>query len=251
MQVRLPPNKKRRALNAIADLLLSSKVTLLTLERTLGSLSHCCQVVPLGRPFLRNLFSQVCRSSSQHHLHRVRLNTASRQDLRWWLQFLRSWSSISMIQLPQISFDAATDASGAKGIGGMHRRTVFSERIPSRHKSKKIDGKEMFAILHAFMLWHEGWKGGLVKIACDNSSVVDALNKHTIKSPAIVPLQHIFLITAVCDIQIFAFWIPSEENMVADAASLYNYAKLANMGLQVSKTCLADRSCARSCIPSS
>ena len=191
--------------------------------------------VPLGRPFLRNLFSHICRSSNRHHLHRIRLNPASRNDLRWWLQFLRSWSSISMIQISRISFDAATDASGAKGIGGVHRRIVFSEKIPSRHKSKKIDWKEMFAILHAFLLWHEIWRGGSVRIACDNSSVVDAINKCSIKGPAIVPLQRIFLIAAVSDIQIFPFWVPSEENMVADAASRFDYMKLANLRFQVSR----------------
>ena len=52
------------------------------LETTLGFLSHCCQVVPFGRPFLRNLFSQICRASNRRHLNRIRLNPASRADLR-------------------------------------------------------------------------------------------------------------------------------------------------------------------------
>jgi hypothetical protein len=128
MQVRHPQNKKQRALDAIRQLLIrqlltSSTVTLSMFESTLGFLSHCCQVVPLGHPFLRNLFSQVCKSSSSLHLHRhIRLTPTSRQDLRWWLQFLGSWSSISMIQLSRVPFDLATDNSGAKGIGGVHRR---------------------------------------------------------------------------------------------------------------------------------
>jgi hypothetical protein len=186
MQVRLPPNKEQRSLDSVLNLT-SSTVTLSTLESTVGLLSHCCQVVPLGRPFLRNTFSQICRNlPNRHHPHRIRLNPASRQDLRWWL---RSWSSITMIKVSRIPFDLAMDASGAKGIGGVHRRIVFSERIPSRHSTKKIDWKEMFAILHAFLLWHEDWKGGLVRAACDNSSVVDAINKHSIQGPAIVPLQ--------------------------------------------------------------
>ena len=235
MQVRLPPNKKQRAVDAVNTLLSASTVTLSLLETTLGFLSHCCQVVPLGRPFLRNLFSQICRSQSRHHFTQIRINKDSRSDLQWWLKFLMSWSSISMIQLSRFAFDVATDASGAKGIGGVHRRIVFSERIPSRHKSKKIDWKELFAVLHAFMLWHEEWKGGLVRLACDNSSVVDALNKHSIKGPAIVPLQRIFLIAAVYDIRILPFWIPSRENMIADAASRFDYKKLANLGFQVSR----------------
>ena len=86
-----------------------------------------------------------------------------------------------MIQLSRTFFDVAPDASGAKGMGGVHNRLVFSERIPSRHKSKKIDWKEMFAVLHAFLLWHEAWRGEKVRLACDNSGIVDAINKHSIK----------------------------------------------------------------------
>jgi hypothetical protein len=130
--------------------------------------------------------------------------------------------------------DVATDASGEKGIGGVYNRQVFSERVPSQHRSKNIDWKEMFALLHAFLLWHEEWVGGTVRLACDNSGVVDAINKHSIKGPAILPLQRIFLIAAVFDIQILPFWIPSEENIIADAASRYDHKKLANLGLQVS-----------------
>ena len=235
MQVRLPHSKKQRAIDAVNSLLSSPSVTLTTLETTLGFLSHCCQVVPLGRPFLRNLFSLICRSGDRRSFRQIRLSHEARADLRWWHQFLTSWSSISMIQVSRIPFDVATDASGEKGIGGVYRRQVFSERIPSRHKSKKIDWKEMFAILHAFLLWHEEWQGGIVRLACDNSGVVDAINKHSIKGPAILPLQRIFLVAAVSDIQIAPFWVPSEENMVADAASRYDYKRLANLGLQISR----------------
>jgi len=130
MQVRLPSNKKQRAVDAVKALLSSSTVPHVMLETTLGFLSHCCQVVPLGRPFLHNLFSQLCRSNSRPHL-RISLTHDSQNDLKWWLQFLTSWSSISMIQLSRISFDVATDASGTKGMGGVYNRLVFSERIPS------------------------------------------------------------------------------------------------------------------------
>src|SRR5438045_9246928 len=129
-------------------LLLSPTVTHTMLETTVSFLSHCCQVVPLGRLFLRNLFSQICRNSHSH-LFRFRLTPDSQNDLRWWLQFR---SSVSMIQLSRIFFDVATDASGAKRMGGVYNRLIFSERIPSRYKSKKIDWKEMSAILHAFLL---------------------------------------------------------------------------------------------------
>ena len=73
----------------------------------------------------------------------------------------------------------------------------------------------------------------MVRFACDNTVVVDALNKHSVKGDSLQPLQSILLIAAVYDIAIQAFWIPSEENKVADAASRFDYKRLADLGLQV------------------
>ena len=67
MQVTLPSNKKQRALDAVESLLSSSTISLTALESALGFLSHCCQVVPLGRrigndPIQSNLESGSDRS---------------------------------------------------------------------------------------------------------------------------------------------------------------------------------------------
>jgi hypothetical protein len=110
----------------------------------------------------------------------------------------------------------------------------FSERIPARHRRKHINWKEAFAILHAFVLWHKQWAGSRLRLACDNSVVVEALNKRSIRGETIRPLQLILLIAAVFDIEIAAFWIPSEENIVADAALRHDIKELTNLGFQVS-----------------
>ena len=81
MEIRLPPNKKQRAVNAVNSLLSSSTVSLTNLESTLGFLSHCCQVVPLGRPFLRQLFSLLCRCTERHRFRRIRIPRAAKEDL--------------------------------------------------------------------------------------------------------------------------------------------------------------------------
>ena len=65
MEVRLPINKKLRALQATQALLEANTVSVTSLDETLGFLSHCCQVVPLGRPFLWNTFSLLHRSHHQ------------------------------------------------------------------------------------------------------------------------------------------------------------------------------------------
>ena len=137
-----------------------------------------------------------------------------------------------MIQPSRMNHDIATDASGLQGIGGIYNRQLFAQRIPARHRSKHINYKEMFAILHAFILWHEQWTTGRARIACDNKAVVDAIAKRSIKGPALRPLQTILLIAATFDIEIMIFWIALKENVVADAASQCNFRKLANLGFQ-------------------
>ena len=137
-----------------------------------------------------------------------------------------------MIQPSRVNHDVATDASGLQGIGGIYNRQLFAQRVPARHRLKHINYKEMFAILHAFILWHEQWTTGRVRIACDNKAIVDGIIKRSIKGPALHPLQTILLIAATFDIDITIFWIPSKENIVADAASRHNFRKLADLGFQ-------------------
>jgi hypothetical protein len=155
MEVRLPRNKHLRALRAVEHLISTPSVSFAALEEVLGFLSHCCQVVPLGRPFLRQLFSLLERKKTRFTFHRIRVTPTVKKDLRWWLYFLSSWSSLSVIRLSRVNHDVATDASGLEGIGGVYNRCLFSDRIPSRHCAKHINWKEMFAILHAFVLSHK------------------------------------------------------------------------------------------------
>jgi hypothetical protein len=69
------------------------------------------------------------------------------------------------------------------------------------------------------LLWHKDWANGRGHLACDNSTVVDAIHKCSIAGPAIHPLQTILLIAADFDIDLVPFWNPLEENIVADPAS--------------------------------
>jgi hypothetical protein len=229
MEVRLPPNKHARAVRAVSELASRKLVPQAFFEETLGFLSHCCQVIPLGRPFLRKLFSLLKRKS---RYRRIRLNSEAKQDLRWWTLFLSSWSTISLIQLSRVVFHVNTDASGLKGIGGVYDGRIFSSRVPSRHKEKHINWKEMFAVLHAVILWHKEWTYGSVDVACDNAAVVGGINKRSIRGPAIRPLRAILLISAVFDIDIKAHWVSTKENVIADAASRHDFKKLAKLGFK-------------------
>jgi len=90
----------------------------------------------------------------------------------------------------------------------------------------------MFAVLHALTLWHKEWIHGSLTVVSDNTTVVNALNKRSVRGPSLRPLRTILLIAAVLNIEIKARWIPSEENAIADAASRHDFKKLANLGFK-------------------
>jgi len=89
----------------------------------------------------------------------------------------------------------------------------------------------MYAVLHAFLLWHKYWKHGRVIPYGDNSAVINGINNKSIKGPAIRTLQTIILLAAAFDIELVATWIPMDRNVIADAASRFDYPKLKKLGL--------------------
>jgi hypothetical protein len=84
MEVRLPPNKAQRARDAVEHLIAAKSTTTGRLDEILGFLSHCSQVVPLGRPFLRSLFSLHRVVQKRHKRVKTRIPHKAKKDLQWW-----------------------------------------------------------------------------------------------------------------------------------------------------------------------
>ena len=86
-----------------------------TLERLLGFLSFCTRVLPLGRPFLRNLFTFLRRLSHIHPQALARINAPAKRELLWWSSFLPRWSGIQLISaVPRAHVHVYTDASSTQ-----------------------------------------------------------------------------------------------------------------------------------------
>ena len=83
MEVRLPKDKHDRALNSVRGTLQRGYTDSNSLRSLIGFLSFCARVIPLGRPFLRNLFNflYMITSSSSNPYAKRRLNTHTVRDL--------------------------------------------------------------------------------------------------------------------------------------------------------------------------
>jgi len=230
MEMRLPNDKHTRALNAVDNILQRGSTSFEELQSTIGFLSFCARAVPLGRPFLCNLFNflYILAASIKHPLARRRLSSEATRDLKWWFTFLRNWHGVRLIQQHRDNYFIYTDASGSKGIGGWSGPDAFSTRMPRRHRNKHINWKEAYAVLYALASWGEELSGSQVTIMCDNEAIVHAINKRTVRGDAINPLQLIYLTAALYNIKIISCWLSSEENWIADALSRFQVSRLAN-----------------------
>ena len=237
MEARLPKDKHVRAIKTVLSALAAGKSTYKDLESLVGFLSFCARVVPLGRPFLRNLFNLLqvlaARSPSRSTVSH-KLSPEALTDLRWWATLLKNWSGVRIIKPLRTHHTIHTDASGTKGIGGWFQKLAFATSLPRRHAHKHINWKEAYAILYALAKWSSLLRGTRVLFMCDNQAIVDALSNRTIRGEAISVLQFIFLAAAVDDIELSACWLPSEENWIADALSRFKFDEIADLDLQVS-----------------
>src|SRR5213075_1612930 len=151
-------------------------------------------------PFLRHIFNMLNQARNSNRKTNpywyTKVTKLARKDILWWLVFLRHWSRVTIIQEIRKVSHVWTDASGKKGIGGHYDTDLFASHVPRRHRRKHINWKEMFAVLHAVLLWYKHWENGKLIVHCDNDSVVDAINKKSIRGPTIIPLQNLLLLTA-------------------------------------------------------
>ena len=84
MEVWLPTDKHKRRLNAVNEMLQQGSTNFNTLRSVIGFLSFCARVIPLGRPFLHNLFNfiYVIKAMAETLSSICRLSFEATKDLR-------------------------------------------------------------------------------------------------------------------------------------------------------------------------
>lgn len=81
------------------------------------------------------------------------------------------WNGVHLLTPSREKVHIYTDASGAKGIGGIFGLKWFSARLPRRLMKRDIQFKEMFAVVHAILCWGEEFRGKHIVFHIDNQAV--------------------------------------------------------------------------------
>lgn len=80
------------------------------LEKLTGLLGHCSMVVKDGRTFCRRLYN-LHKTCVKSHLKVVRLSSEARDDIMWWLSFLRVFNGKSTVKKETFQEGMVSDSS--------------------------------------------------------------------------------------------------------------------------------------------
>jgi hypothetical protein len=225
MEARLPQDKLAFLRETLDDWLSKKAVHLRELQALIGFLQFASQVIPHSQAFIRRLinFSMTFQSpfSTRH------IPAYAFADVVWWRSFAFAWNGVRLISPSYPTLHVYTDASGTKGIGGIHGSSWFSSRVPRRFRTRDIQFKEIYAVLQAILRWGHLWKHHHIIFHIDNEAIVDAMTKHTNRSRFTMSiLRPIVMLAAFLEFSFSSSWLSSISNALADAASRFQYARL-------------------------
>ena len=170
------------------------------LQSLVGLFSFAAKVIYPGRAFLRRPYNVLTRGKYLH------CSKPIAEDLLWWEKFLFGWIGVTHLRSRRPCYSLWTDASGFRDTGGyflprhftlqefrenmptcnkictpsgitgfssseaalLSLDNVLSYRFSMRQWAKRINFKEMTAVLQALDRWIETFKRPHLHIFCDN-----------------------------------------------------------------------------------
>lgn len=248
LQARMPRDKLTRASSEAASLLQLDRVSHKALQRVVGFLQHCSMVIRLGRARLQSLYSDLA-SFPSHQRSVRRLSHDSRGDLAWWRDTLPLFNGIHFFNKSRPLVALYTDACDlGLGLFFFYASSWDSARdwmsaaphLPSTHAAivdassacsdvAHINIKEVSAILQAFLLHSPHWAHHRVLAFTDSAVAFHGLSKQALRGPAHRQLLKLLSVAAALDIEVQPHWLPSSENLLADALSRSDYKTIADI----------------------
>ena len=176
--------------------------------------------IPAARHWLRSIHDCVATGGADWS-RRVRLSSAARSDLGFFVRLLPQHSSRPIIRSPHtaiIHSDASKTGWGA----------VLNFRLPARgfwtpsqrrHHITLLEAQAVRLALQAFV---DRIRGRRILLHEDNQAVVAMLTSWTSRSPALLQeLRKTWRFLDLHDITLDARWIPTADNSLADALSRF------------------------------
>ena len=225
MEARLPDDKLQRTQQMVEEWLMKKNATKREILSLVGVLQHAAKVVRPGRTFVIRMYATAARIRELDYF--TRLNKEFRSDLHWWHAFLTSWNGRSLLQWhsqinsPHTSI--ATDASGSWGCGAFWDGKWIQWQWPPEWLPASIMAKELAPVILCCAVWGPQLSKKHVLLLCDNSSVVQAINKGSAKQDIVMHLlRSLWFFVAHFNMHMSAVHVPGTNNSTADCLSRDN-----------------------------
>jgi len=240
-ELRLSPLKQATTIKEIDKALSGRSLTLVQSQKLAGRLAWSARVIRLGRSYNRSIWEFISTFTKAGGYPRRRLTAELRQDLLWWRDALTLSNGILFFDdTDRKQFHLFSDASGILGYGAFFfledsRGTTwppYSVSLPqddslscypnAEHRLALINEREVRAITTSFQLWATRWEHSSVCIHTDNTVALSGFQNTVVKGPGNYPLREILQLAAAYDITLYAEWVSSAENGLADALSRFD-----------------------------
>ena len=238
MEARLPGEKVAKYHDLAVEHARKKKTTLRELQSLIGSLNHCCVIIPAGRAFLRRLID-LSKGITQPHFH-IRYNTDVRADLKIWANFLEHFNGRSMFIAD--NWDGPTvlrvyTDSSLMGYGAVFNNLWLNGAWPLQWKDHHISLLEVYPILAALYTWATHFQGHQVLVCTDNIAAMHIVNSCTSKNANIMCLIRPLVYQAMRHNFVFkCVHIPGITNSSADALSRFHFQKFHELNPTASPT---------------
>ena len=241
MELSLPMEKVRKLQDLLLSLLNRGHATKKELERVGGLVSHCSYIVNGGRTFSRRIFD--LSASYTRHSRRIPLSSDIISDFEWWLAFCHVFNGRACIlkglhPVPIVSDssfcgfgawagrdwlagfwrpdDAPPDFDG--GCGHILDPPVFDK------PAKNINVYELWPVVAGIHRWAPMYRNSCIHIITDNMQVLAMINTgRSANRTCMAWLREVFWTCFVNNIDVFATYIKSCDNILADALSRVAY----------------------------
>ena len=202
-------------------------VTKAQLQHLIGKLLFISKCVRSSRVFVNRLLRLLRTLPTASS--KAKVTVEFRKDLAWWARFLDAYNGVSII--PHIGWTSAdsvlaTDAclTGGGAVSHSLKRFVhfqFPEAILSR--DLHIHQLELLVVLAAVRLWAVELRGQRLRLYCDNSPSVHAVNSGRTNDGFVSScLRELWLVCSLHDIELRLEHIPGVENRLADWLSRWH-----------------------------
>ena len=220
--IKVMPEKIRKLRRSINSCLDSNIVTARYLARIIGQCIAMAKAILPGKLLLRNCYKDLRQKTSWDST--IHLSEASKKDLIWWRDAVRSWNGAPICN-KSIDLQIATDASHL-GWGAVIQGTdiqasgAWNKHVSYRHSNYR----ELLAVLMAVQSFRKEIKGNTTKkhvqILSDNITTVAYINKMGGSSTDLTRVMTTLWSTAnELNIVLSARYLAGRKNLEADRLS--------------------------------